>query len=30
MRIIHCTKKLFKELDVSLIEPDKLPQLYVH
>ena len=24
MRIIHCTKKLLKELDVSLIEPDKI------
>jgi hypothetical protein len=26
MRIIHCTKKLLKELDVSLVEPDKIPQ----
>ncbi|MFZ3138779.1 MAG: hypothetical protein WA126_15465 [Thermodesulfovibrionales bacterium] len=26
MRIIHCTKKLLKELDVPLIEPDKIPQ----
>jgi len=25
MRIIHCTKKLLKELDVPLIEPDKIP-----
>jgi len=25
MRIIHCTKKLLKELDVSLVEPDKIP-----
>ncbi|MDP2754705.1 MAG: hypothetical protein Q8P40_10015 [Nitrospirota bacterium] len=25
MRIIHCTKKLLKELDVSLIEPEKIP-----
>jgi hypothetical protein len=25
MRIIHCTRKLFKELDVSLVEPDKIP-----
>ncbi len=26
MRIIHCTQKLLKELDVSLIESDKIPQ----
>jgi hypothetical protein len=25
MRIIHCTKKLLKELDVPIIEPDKIP-----
>lgn len=25
MRIIHCTQKLLKELDVPLIEPDKIP-----
>lgn len=25
MRIIHCTKKLLKELDVSLVEPYKIP-----
>ena len=25
MRIIHCTKKLLKELDVPLVEPDKIP-----
>ena len=25
MRIIHCTRKLFKELDVPLVEPDKIP-----
>ena len=25
MRIIHCTKKLLKELDIPLIEPDKIP-----
>jgi hypothetical protein len=25
MRIIHCTKKLLKELDVPLIEPDNIP-----
>lgn len=25
MRIIHCTQKLLKELDVSLVEPDKIP-----
>lgn len=24
MRIIHCTKKLLKELDVQLVEPDKI------
>jgi len=24
MRIIHCTRKLLKELDVSLIETDKI------
>jgi hypothetical protein len=24
MRIIHCTKKLLKELDVPLLEPDKI------
>jgi hypothetical protein len=26
MRIIHCTRKLLKELDVPLIEPDNIPQ----
>ena len=26
MRIIHCTKKLLKELNVPLVEPDKIPQ----
>ena len=26
MRIIHCTRKLLKELDVSLIDSDKIPQ----
>jgi hypothetical protein len=26
MRTIHCTRKLLKELDVSLVEPDKIPQ----
>jgi Domain of unknown function (DUF6933) len=26
LRIIHCTKKLLKELDVPLVEPDKIPQ----
>ncbi|OHE55684.1 MAG: hypothetical protein A2Z47_05010 [Thermodesulfovibrio sp. RBG_19FT_COMBO_42_12] len=26
MRIIHCTQKLLKELDVPLVEPDKIPQ----
>jgi len=26
MRIIHCTRKLLKELDVPLVEPDKMPQ----
>jgi hypothetical protein len=26
MRIIHCTKKLLKELDVPLVDPDKIPQ----
>ena len=26
MRIIHCTKKLLKELDVPLVEPDKILQ----
>ena len=26
MSIIHCTKKLLKEIDVSLVEPDKIPQ----
>ena len=26
MRIIHCTRKLLKELDVPLVEPDKIPQ----
>ena len=26
MRIIHCTKKLLKELDVPLVEPDKIPK----
>jgi len=25
MRVIHCTKKLLKELDVPLVEPDKIP-----
>jgi len=25
MRIIHCTRKLLKELDVPLIEPGKIP-----
>ncbi|MBE0426784.1 MAG: hypothetical protein IBX72_09065 [Nitrospirae bacterium] len=25
MRIIHCTKKLLKELDVLLVAPDKIP-----
>ena len=25
MRIIHCTLKLLKELDISLVEPDKIP-----
>ncbi len=25
MRLIHCTRKLLKELDVSLVEPDKIP-----
>ena len=25
MRIIHCTKKVLKELDVTLIEPDNIP-----
>jgi hypothetical protein len=25
VRIIHCTQKLLKELDVPLIEPDKIP-----
>jgi len=25
MRFIRCTKKLLKELDVSLVEPDKIP-----
>ena len=25
MRIIHCTKNLLKELDVPLVEPDKIP-----
>lgn len=25
MRIIHCTRKLLKELDVPLVEPDKIP-----
>jgi len=25
VRIIHCTRKLLKELDVSLIEPDSYP-----
>src|SRR4030043_1508539 len=24
MRIIHCTRKLLKELDVPLVEPDKI------
>ena len=26
MRIIHCTRKLLKELNVPLVEPDKIPQ----
>ncbi len=26
MRIIHCTRKLLKELDVPLVEPDRIPQ----
>src|SRR4030066_1512714 len=26
MRIIHCTRKLLKELDVPLVEPDKILQ----
>ncbi len=26
MRLLHCTKKLLKELDVSLVEPDKILQ----
>jgi hypothetical protein len=26
MRIIHCTKKLLKELDAPLVEPDKILQ----
>lgn len=26
MRLIHCTRKLLKELDVPLVEPDKIPQ----
>jgi hypothetical protein len=26
MRILHCTRKLLKELDVPLVEPDKIPQ----
>ncbi len=26
MRIIHCTRKLLKELDVTLVEPDKISQ----
>jgi len=25
MRIIHCTQKLLKELDVPIIEPDMTP-----
>jgi len=25
MRIIHCTRKLLKEIDVPLVEPDKIP-----
>ncbi|OGW46377.1 MAG: hypothetical protein A2Y66_05380 [Nitrospirae bacterium RBG_13_41_22] len=25
MRIIHCTRKLLKELDVPLVEPDNIP-----
>ena len=25
MRIIHCTKKLLKEIDVPLVEPDNIP-----
>jgi hypothetical protein len=25
MRVIHCTRKLLKELDVPLVEPDKIP-----
>jgi hypothetical protein len=27
MRIIHCTRKLLKELDVPLVEPDMIPNL---
>jgi hypothetical protein len=26
MKIIHCTRKLLKELDVPLVEPDKIPK----
>jgi hypothetical protein len=26
MKIIHCTRKLLKELDVPLVEPDKIAQ----
>jgi len=26
MRLLHCTRKLLKELDVPLVEPDKIPQ----
>jgi hypothetical protein len=26
MRIIRCTRKLLKELDVPLVEPDRIPQ----
>jgi len=26
MRILHCTRKLLKELNVTLVEPDKIPQ----
>jgi hypothetical protein len=26
MTLLHCTRKLLKELDVHLVEPDKIPQ----
>jgi hypothetical protein len=26
LRLLHCTRKLLKELDVPLVEPDKIPQ----